>query len=233
VKLRFDQFTLDTDTHQLLRGDQPIHLSPKAFDLLTALVHNRPKVMTKAVLQELLWPATFVSEANLPTLISEVRAALQDEPDRPRFIRTVHRVGYAFSETATEIRGVSAPEPNPVTRYWLVHGSRKFVLAEGTNIIGRDPDSTVWLDSASVSRRHSSIEIDRGRVMLNDLGSKNGTFHSERRVESAPLHDGDRIRVGSIRLRFRIWSAEGPTETQSVASKRAAVARRRPHGPGK
>jgi DNA-binding winged helix-turn-helix (wHTH) protein len=71
-------------------------LSPKAFDLLEALALERPKLLTKAVLQQRLWPNTFVSEGNLTNLVAEIRDALDDPPRDPAYIRTAHKFGYAF-----------------------------------------------------------------------------------------------------------------------------------------
>ena len=49
-------------------------------------------------------------------------------------------------------------------------------LLEGENVIGRDPDAALWIDHASVSRRHARIVIGGGKATLEDLESKNGTF---------------------------------------------------------
>ena len=81
---------------QLTRAGREIHLEPKAFELLSALVLERPKALSKADLQERLWPGTFVAEANLSNLVAEIRAALGDPARAPLFVRTVHRFGYAF-----------------------------------------------------------------------------------------------------------------------------------------
>src|SRR5580765_3509782 len=86
VRFRFGAFTLDLDTRQLLTGDHVVHIAPKAFDLLTALVLDRPKVLSKKVLLERLWPDTFVSEANLSNILSEVREALGDNARSPLFV---------------------------------------------------------------------------------------------------------------------------------------------------
>jgi predicted ATPase/DNA-binding winged helix-turn-helix (wHTH) protein len=98
---RFGEFVLDSDTRQLLRAFEPRHVSPKAFHLLEVLVSSRPRVWSKRELQDLLWPDTTVVEANLPNLVAEVRAALQDDPQQPRYVRTVHRYGYGFVEPAS------------------------------------------------------------------------------------------------------------------------------------
>ena len=98
---RFGEFVLDSDTRQLLRACEPRRVSPKAFHLLEVLVSSRPRVWSKRELQDLLWPDTTVVEANLPNLIAEVRAALEDNPQCPRYVRTVHRYGYGFLEPAS------------------------------------------------------------------------------------------------------------------------------------
>ena len=97
---RFGEFVLDSETRQLLRAFEPRHVSPKAFHLLEVLVSSRPRVWSKRELQDLLWPDTTVLEANLPNLIAEVRAALEDNPQQPRYVRTVHRYGYGFVDPA-------------------------------------------------------------------------------------------------------------------------------------
>ena len=68
MQIRFGGFVLDFDTRQLTQDGREVHLAPKAFELLAALVLDRPKVLSKADLQERLWPDTFVAEANLSNL---------------------------------------------------------------------------------------------------------------------------------------------------------------------
>ena len=99
MRVRFGTFVFDPVTRELLRGDVRVPISPKAFDLLSLLIAQR-KAMAKNELQERLWPTTFVVEKNLANLIGEIRAALGDDPSNPRFIRTVHRFGYAFRDQA-------------------------------------------------------------------------------------------------------------------------------------
>src|SRR5688500_16433808 len=93
---QFGEFTLDVRTRRLLRGEQELRLSPKAFALLTMLVENRGQAMSKADLQQNLWPTTYVLETNLAGLVAEIRHVLGDSADEPRFIRTVQRFGYWF-----------------------------------------------------------------------------------------------------------------------------------------
>ena len=212
MQVRFSNFVLDTDTRQLLRESRPVHLSPKAFQLLELLVETRPRALPKDTLYNLLWPNTFVVEANLSNLVGEVRAALGDNPRRPKFVRTVHGFGYAFSE-GPQSEGV-ATERSRGGLYRLVWEHGRATFGEGEHVLGRDPALEVCLESSSVSRRHARVHIADGVAVLEDLGSKNGTFVNGQRVTTAVrLFDRDQIGVGEVRLRFRILSAQPSTET--------------------
>ena len=214
VKLRLGDFTFDPDARQLLSGATEVHLSPKAFDLLRILVARRPRALSKQELHEHLWPATFVSEANLASLIAEVREALGDTARKPRFIRTSHRFGYAFSGEAVEVPD-SPPSIQPTSFCWLVKDGKRLPLQPGENILGRD-DTGIQIDSPTVSRRHARIRISGTEAVIEDLGSKNGTFVRGERVSSAVrLKDGDQVQVGSVVSRFRMTSPKGVTATWS------------------
>ena len=214
MELHFGEFTLDPLTRQLRRGADEIHVSPKAFALLLELIESRPNALTKAALQESLWPDTFVVEGNLSNLIAEIRAALEDDVRQPIFIRTVHGFGYAFCGTVSGDRAAEAPHvaaPPCV----LVRSGRLYPLAEGENVLGREGDAASWFDSISVSRRHARIVITEGKALLDDLASKNGTFLGDVRVSApVPLEDGAEIRLGSLLVTFRWTLAHPSTETQ-------------------
>jgi len=213
VRIRFGPFTLDFDTRQLTRTGREIHLEPKAFDLLAALVLDRPKVLSKAALQERLWPATFVAEANLSNLVAELREALGDAARRPVYIRTAHGFGYAFCADAAvaEARERAPDDPS----CWLEWDGRRLPLSIGTHVIGRDPDVEIRLDQSTVSRRHARLVVTTEGAVLEAFVSKNGTFRGMERV-SAPIQlaDGDAIRVGSVLMTFRLRAFFGSAETQ-------------------
>lgn len=219
MKVRFGEFLLDSQTRQLTRGGEEIHLSPKAFAVLCALLEKRPAVVPKADLLGQVWPDVFVVEGNLNVLVGEIRRALGDDAQEPRFIRTVHGVGYAFCGQASDAAGTAGPDNGPA-RFWLSWRNQTFALNEGDTIIGRDPRSDVWLDHSGVSRRHAQIRVAAGddRPMLSDLGSTNGTFVRGQRVESpTPLEDGDVIKVGSVTVKFREWT-DGRARTRRIRS---------------
>jgi DNA-binding winged helix-turn-helix (wHTH) protein len=203
MRVHFGDFALDDETRQLFRGGREVHLVPKAFDLLVLLLAHRPRVVSKTAMRDTLWPSTFISESGLATTVNAVRQALGDDARRPRFVRTVRGFGYAFCAEAGESSRVSrAGKPR------LILEGREIALAEGENLLGRAEDAAAWIDAETVSRRHARIVVSGGRAMLEDLGSKNGTFLKGEKVSAAvALSDGDEIWVGRVPVVFRVLRA--------------------------
>ncbi|HUL72411.1 MAG TPA: FHA domain-containing protein [Vicinamibacterales bacterium] len=209
--IRFGSCVLDLDARQLFRGGQPVHLSPKAFELLKILVSARPKAISKAELHERIWPGTFVTDDSLARLVTEARAAIGDHARTPTFLRTVHAFGYAFAGVAPEGTRVDRPAAEPTC--WLVYEGRALALADGENIIGRDPGARVTLDSIRVSRRHARVTVSGRSATIEDLGSRNGTLlNGERTAGPVGLTDGDEITIGGFALKFRAALDAQPTE---------------------
>jgi pSer/pThr/pTyr-binding forkhead associated (FHA) protein len=73
--------------------------------------------------------------------------------------------------------------------------------------IGRHPDSDIFLDDITVSRRHVAIENRDGHFHLRDVGSLNGTYVNHERVDDAELHHGDELQIGKYRLSFVVGAA--------------------------
>jgi hypothetical protein len=204
MRISVGGFLFDSQRRELLRGGKSVHLTPKAFRLLEVLVAKAPVAVSKEELCEILWPDVFVQEANLKNLVSEVRLALGEDARKPRFLRTVHGFGYAVR-----------PEGDlaPVGRFRVTYLAREFELFAGENLLGREGDATILIPQKSVSRRHARIVVTGDGALLEDLGSKNGTWLNERRIQSPEeLSDGDEIRLGSAPLIFRAALA-GSTET--------------------
>ena len=108
--------------------------------------------------------------------------------------------------------------PSGTTFCWLVKDGRRLPLMPGENVLGREPEGGINLDSPTVSRRHARILISATHVTLEDLDSKNGTFLQGQRVSSVVrLTNGDEIRAGSVVLRFRMSSPRGLTSTWTEA----------------
>jgi DNA-binding winged helix-turn-helix (wHTH) protein len=214
VGIRFGEFRLDPQRRQLFRGDAVVHVTPKAFVLLTTLVESRPEAVAKAELESRIWGNTHVAETSLAGLVAELRAALGESPREPEFIRTVHGFGYSFCGTV--LAGSASSDPFVIANrvYRLAWARREVSLRIGENVLGREADAVAWLDSPTVSRRHARILVTAEGAVLEDLDSHNGTFVRGERVRApVPLRDGDEIRLGSVTLTLHIGDA-GETQTR-------------------
>jgi DNA-binding winged helix-turn-helix (wHTH) protein len=214
VALAFGDFSLSLETRQLLRSGKEVHLSPKALQLLELLIAERPRALAKTEIRDRLWPSTFVSESSLTGLVTTLRSALRDSARDPRYLRTVHGLGYAFCGVVTD----DAPRRKPAARrglhFRLTWEGGDVSLAEGENVLGRVEEAAAWVESASVSRRHARILVSEGKAWLEDLGSKNGTFLNGRKITSAvALADADEIRLGLMPLTFRVVGGATSTKT--------------------
>jgi DNA-binding winged helix-turn-helix (wHTH) protein len=102
VRLSFERFELDEADARLTCAGQPVALAPKPFAVLCALARSPRMLVTKNALLDAVWGHRFVTESVLKSAISEVRAALGDDPRQPRYIETVSRRGYRFIAVAVE-----------------------------------------------------------------------------------------------------------------------------------
>lgn len=212
MRLRFADCVFDSDTREILRAGKPVHVSPKAFTLLAVLIDRRPKAVSKDELHKILWPETFVSDANLPNLVAELRETLGDDAQEPRILRTVQRFGYAFRAEVADGSDVRPDSP----AFRLIWGDREIALRAGENVIGRDEGAALWIDDNLVSRRHARILIDGAGAFLEDLGSKNGTLLGGRKIGSpSRLSDEDLITIGPASMIFRILHQTGSTASAS------------------
>src|SRR4030095_11933464 len=103
-------FRLDPDNACLWHGTQVIALTPKAFEVLHYLVTHPDRLVPKDTLLDAVWPETGISDAVVRIAIGELRRALGDTAQAPRFIATVHRRGYRFvAPVAAHIEEVLDP----------------------------------------------------------------------------------------------------------------------------
>ena len=203
LRLRFGDCVFDSATRDVHRRGERVPLSPKAFRLLELLLARRPQAVTRAEIHDALWPATYVSTSNLGRVTADLRSALGDDARHPRYVRTLHGFGYAFSgEAVDDAEPAAAASDARACR--LVWGAREIPLDEGEHVLGRAPDASVCIDSARVSRHHARIVVSRATAQLEDLGSKNGTYLRGKRLHApAALSDGDLISIGPVVLKFR------------------------------
>ncbi len=215
MRILFEGCEFDSDTHEVHRSGHEVPLSPKAFHLLEVLIRERPNAVERRRLHAELWPGIFVTDANLPNLVAELRSGLGDDARKPRIIRTVRGFGYAFRASARAVLpGLAAPSEDPM--YRLIWGNREIALLPGENGIGRAADSTLWIDDSAVSRHHARIMIGDSGAVLEDLGSKNGTLVRGKRISGArKLADKDPIEIGPANLIFRIFRQTGSTASKT------------------
>jgi len=212
MRVCFGDFVLDRATRQLSRNGEVRPLEPKAYALLDLLIRRRPAAVSKQEIRDALWPATFVSESHLSSLAARVRRALDTGAAGPGFLRTVHGFGYAFEAEAAEVDDKRRPERAGAQIEW---DRGVLQLVEGENVLGRGEEVAVRIDVDGVSRRHARIVARGGRFTLEDLGSKNGTYLRERRLDGpAALEDGDAFRLGRTELVFSVRRDHGTTMTE-------------------
>ena len=209
MRLSFATCALNLATRELRRDGEVVHLPPKAYALLEFLIRARPRLMSRAELDELLWPRSYVARSSLGRLVAELRSAIGDDADDQRIIRTAHGVGYAF---CAEV--FSAPAPAGDGRFLLVWRDQPVALGDGEHVLGRDPDCRVVVDVAGVSRRHARVTVLGAVAWIGDLASKNGTFVNRRKIaKPTPLEHLDEIGLGTAVLTVRRLAASATTQT--------------------
>ena len=109
----FKAFRLDTENHLLWRNGDRVPVAPKAFDVLAYLVEHAGRVVAQDEILEALWPETYVNPEVLRKYILEIRKALGDRPDKPKFIETLPKRGYRFVAPVTD--GSTTESPNVPT----------------------------------------------------------------------------------------------------------------------
>src|SRR5262249_2495240 len=152
ARIHFPPFHLDLTNEQLWRGTQQLPLRPKPFALLRYLAENPGRLVTKEELLQAVWPETYVSEGLLSTYIRDLRAALGDDPEAPRFIETVVRRGYRFIAplmTAPPAAGLTSPVPSSDAQH-------SGLSTQDSVLVGRETELAQlhgWLEKALAGER--------------------------------------------------------------------------------
>ena len=108
----FGDMRVDLGRMAALRGDAPIPLEPKAFDVLVHLIEHRDRLVTKEELLDAVWPGTFVTPNVLTRAVAQIRKGLGDDSQDARYIETVARRGYRFTAPVTVV-DPAADTPTP------------------------------------------------------------------------------------------------------------------------
>jgi adenylate cyclase len=109
----FDGFTINVDASLLLKAGEKVPLGPRPFEVLLYLIKKHDGVVTKQELFAQIWGTDFVTDSALTQVIKEIRLALGDDAQSPKYIRTVHRKGYQFIAPLSDGNNVAK-------RWWRV-----------------------------------------------------------------------------------------------------------------
>ncbi len=195
---RFDGFVLDTRRYELRNGDEVVRVEPQVFDVLTQLVSNCDRCVTKEELFDAVWGGRFVGEAALTSRIKAARRALGDDGESQRFIRTVRGRGYQFVGTVADVTPAAPEEPEPpeepppprqhIAFCRAADGMRLAyaVAGEGPPLVraanwmthlGYDIESPVWKHWVrDLSLRHTFIRYDERGCGLSDWSATDFSF---------------------------------------------------------
>ena len=188
----FGSFRLDVANASLRRGKHAIFLTPKALNVLRYLVEHAGQLVTKDDLWRAVWPEVTVSDATLSVCVGEIRKALGDNAKTPRYLETVHRLGYRFiAPVSTQSVGISrsavrsqesapARRPQSTTPYfvgrdaelaqlhkWLeraLEGERQIVFVTGEPGIGKTILVEEFLEQEQLANEES-LWIGRGQCI--------------------------------------------------------------------
>jgi len=186
--------------NRLSKGEDSVQLELKLMEVLVHLVGRAGELVSKRELIDEVWKVEVISDGTLTRAIALLRKALGDDARNPRFIETIPKRGYRL---VAPVDFLDAPRSTDL-RFKLEAPEGEIPLADGENLIGRDPEATIRIDIGGVSRRHAKIVVEGGSATLEDLGSKNGTYLRGRRVQKPTrLAHGDEIRIGHKVARFR------------------------------
>lgn len=167
LRLRFDAFELDEADARLTCAGKAVPLAPKPFAVLCALARTPRTLVTKNALLDTVWGHRFVTDSVIKSAISELRAALGDDPKDPRFIETVSRRGYRF------VAALDGPA-RPRTREPAALSPALAQPPASSSMVGRSRElerlRTAWRLAAS--GRHQTVwiagEAGVGKTMLID-----------------------------------------------------------------
>lgn len=227
--LEFGPFRIDPEQRLLLRDQQPVPLTPKAFELLLVLAQRSGQVVLKDELLGLLWPDTFVEESNLGQHVFQLRKALGEQAHAPACIVTVPGRGYRFAQ---KVRTISAePEETSIRE----SHSRSQVLIEEDTLPDRRPAVTSKLSRARFAiLAGSMVLIGLAAVLMwrvfpspKVLRVRQITHSGQAEPYSRVMTDGSRLyfteKIGGVGALAEVPAAGGEPRLISTSVVSAAV----------
>lgn len=186
--IRFGEFELDSERHQLRAGGDEVRVEPKVFAVIDHLARNRDRVVTKQELLEELWEEKFVSESALTRVIRDARKALGDSSAEPRYIRTIYGKGFLF---VAEVDSEEAASP-PATTWARAPSSRPSIAVLPFEDLSSDRSQAHFCEGLADEIINALVRIDSIDVL-----SRKSSFEAARR-EADPSAAGRLLGVSSV-----------------------------------
>jgi DNA-binding winged helix-turn-helix (wHTH) protein/TolB-like protein/Flp pilus assembly protein TadD len=211
-RYEFGPFSLDPTEHTLLRGDQLVALTPKAFETLAVLVRSRGHLVRKEELIERVWRDTIVEEGNLNVIIHTLRKALGDDPREHKYIETVAKCGYRF---VAEVRKADEHEeaPSEITNNSPVNPAG--VSLDPEEIIVATSASLPASSSRSPSARRSLVAFGASTLVVALAATGFFLWRFNHRPVAAVATPPALVRSIAV-LPFRVLSSEKGDEYLSL-----------------
>jgi DNA-binding winged helix-turn-helix (wHTH) protein len=152
LRYAFDDLVLDTDRRELRRGDTLLAVEPLVFDILTLLIRNRERVVSKEELRTEIWGGRIVSESTLTSCMTNVRGAAGDNGSDQRLIKTIARRGFRFVGPVREEAEADTQAVPPLTT--APSGAAEQPVEAGTSLTGNEAMSAV-----SASPPHAPLAV--------------------------------------------------------------------------
>jgi DNA-binding winged helix-turn-helix (wHTH) protein len=200
---RFGPFLADRTAYRVREGERVLELTPKLLDLLFHLLDRPATLVTREALLDAVWPGANVTDNALAQAISELRAALDDDPSSPRYIRTVARRGYRFVANVAR-DAPSALDTTP--RAARIVDPAAIAVLDFENVAG-DP-GIAWLGkgiaetvTSDLAARSPMRVVDRWRVVDalhrtdGSLAQMAAALDVERVVTGSYQHNGGALRI--------------------------------------
>ena len=228
----FRQYRLDTRARLLFRNGQRVVLTPKAVDLLIALVEAQGQTVDKHELLRRVWPDTVVEEGSLSSHIFQLRRALGEGAGGQRFIETIPKRGYRFVSPCAQL-GSSAPTAG-VGRLMLVvlpfenlSGGRKHdYFSEGLTEEMISQLARLNPEQLGVIARTSAMQYKSTTKTPQQIGRELGVSHL---LEGSVRRAGGRVRITAQLIRVsdatHLWAEGYERELHDILALQAQVAR--------
>ena len=169
MQFQFDEFTLDTERFQLMRSGEAVRTEPQVIELLTYLIENRGRLVTRVELNESVWDGRVVSDSALSSRIKIARKVLGDDGRQQRYIRTIHKKGFTFASDVEVNEDVEASKNefalSHVIPESIAADSKPSIAVVAFNNLGPDADKQFIADGITEDINTALSKVSKLLVM--------------------------------------------------------------------